>query len=65
MVDFLFWVIGSCFLFAGLFCLFIAVLTFIGWRQGMERASFPRFLVWVGGAVASEGLMWVFYTCKP
>ena len=64
MVDFLFWLIGSCFLVLGLFCLYVALLVFIGWRQGMERPTFPKFLAWFGAGVASEGLMWIFYTHK-
>ncbi|MEU6283369.1 hypothetical protein [Streptomyces sp. NPDC047028] len=65
MVGILIWLIGSCFLFFGLFCFFIALLMFSSWRQGIERATFPKFLLWAGAGFGSEGLMYVFYSWKP
>ncbi|MEV0576301.1 hypothetical protein [Streptomyces sp. NPDC050392] len=65
MTGFLFWVIGSFFFLLGLFCLFVAVLMFSSWRQGIKRAPAWKFLLWTYAGIGSEGLMVVFYTCKP
>lgn len=65
MVDVLLWVGGSIFCLTGLFCLFASLLVFIGWRQGMERPTFPKFLAWLGAGVAGEALMVFFYTYRP
>ncbi|MFF0460513.1 hypothetical protein [Streptomyces mexicanus] len=65
MVGVLFWLIGSCFLLLGLFCLFVAVLVWLSRREGVERATFPKFLLWACAGIGSEGLMLVFYTFRP
>ncbi|WP_217549140.1 hypothetical protein [Streptomyces sp. GbtcB6] len=65
MTDFLFWVIGTCFLVGGLFLLFVAFLTFLMWRKDEKEVPFKKFLLWLCAGVAAEGLMVVFYTFKP
>lgn len=65
MVGFLFWVIGSCFFLGGLFCLLVGVSGFLMLLQGVKKASFAKSLLWFCAGVVAEGLMVVFYTCKP
>ncbi|MEU8029322.1 hypothetical protein AB0C13_11925 [Streptomyces sp. NPDC049099] len=36
-------------------------MMWLGWRKGLERYTFAKFLLFAGSGIASEGLMVVFY----
>ena len=65
MADFLFWVIGSCFLIAGLLCFYFAFAFFLGWRQRLTGYSFMRFFLCASAGVAAEALMVFFFRFTP